>query len=213
MVNFLALLGWSPGTDQELFTADELIERFDLEGISGGNAVFNPEKLDWFNQQYIMRLPISELARRVEPWLRDAALWSDELASKPDWMNGLLELVRPRVKRLDQFAHELRPFLAATLDYDQAAVAKHLAKADIAPAFTALPDTLGALGPFESSTLETAFRTLADDHGIKAAALIHATRVAVTGRSVSPGLFDVLSLLGRERVIARLRSAQKYLTG
>jgi len=213
MVNFLSLLGWSPGGDRELMTRDELIAAFALEGISGGNAVFNPEKLDWFNQQYIMRLPISELARRVEPWLRDAALWSDELASKPDWMNGLLELVRPRVKRLDQFAHELRPFLAATLDYDQAAVAKHLSKADIAPAFTALPDTLGALGPFESSTLETAFRTLADDHGIKAAALIHATRVAVTGRSVSPGLFDVLSLLGRERVIARLRSAQKYLTG
>ena len=213
MVNFLSLLGWSPGGDRELMTRDELIAAFALEGISGGNAVFNPEKLDWFNQQYIMRLPISELARRVEPWLRDAALWSDELASRPDWMNGLIELVRPRVKRLDQFAHELRPFLAGTLDYDQAAVAKHLAKADIAPAFTALPDTLGALGPFESSTLETAFRTLAEDHGIKAAALIHATRVAVTGRSVSPGLFDVLSLLGRERVIARLRSAQKYLTG
>jgi glutamyl-tRNA synthetase len=213
MVNFLSLLGWSPGDDRELMTRDALIAAFALEGISGGNAVFNPEKLDWFNQQYIMRLPIEELARRVEPWLRAAGLWSDELASRRGWMNGVLDLVRPRVKRLDQFAHELRPFLAGPLDYDVAAVAKHLAKADIVPAFTALPDTLGTLGAFDSSTLETVFRTLAETYGIKAAALIHATRVAVTGRSVSPGLFDVLSLLGRDRVIARLRDAQKYLTG
>jgi glutamyl-tRNA synthetase len=212
MVNFLSLLGWSPGDDRELMTRDELIAAFALEGISGGNAVFNPDKLDWFNQQYLMRLPIEELARRVEPWLRAAGLWSDELASRPEWMHGLLELARPRVKRLDQFAHELRPFLARALDYDLAAVAKHLAKADIVPAFTALPNALGSLGPFDSSTLEAVFRALAETYGIKAATLIHATRVAVTGRAVSPGLFDVLSLLGRDKVITRLRDAQKFLT-
>ena len=71
-MNFLALLGWSPGDDRELFTRDELSQAFTLEGISGGNAVFNPEKLDWFNQQHIMRLPIDELASRIEPMLRDA---------------------------------------------------------------------------------------------------------------------------------------------
>ena len=75
MVNFLALLGWSPGTDQELFTRDELVEAFTLEGISGGNAVFNPEKLDWFNQQWLMRLEPVELARRVRPSFEAAGLW------------------------------------------------------------------------------------------------------------------------------------------
>jgi glutamyl-tRNA synthetase len=212
MVNFLSLLGWSPGDDRELMTRDELIAAFALEGISGGNAVFNPEKLDWFNQQYIMRLPIDELARRVEPWLRDAGLWSDDLASRRDWMNRLLELVRPRVKRLDQFAHELRPFLAGPVEFDEAAVAKHLAKPEIVPAFTALTATLESLEPFDSPALEPALRGVAESHGVKPAGLIHATRVAVTGRSVSPGLFDVLSLLGRERVVARLRDAQKWLT-
>jgi glutamyl-tRNA synthetase len=212
MVNFLSLLGWSPGDDRELMTRDELIAAFSLEGISGGNAVFNPEKLDWFNQQYIMRLPIDELARRVEPWLREAGLWSDDLTSRGDWMNRLLELVRPRVKRLDQFAAELRPFLADSVDFDQAAVAKHLAKPDITTAFTALPATLESLEPFDTPTLETALRALAEAHGVKAAALIHATRVAVTGRSVSPGLFDVLQLLGRDRVISRLRDAERVLT-
>ena len=82
MVNFLALLGWSPGTDQELFTRDELVAAFALEGISGGNAVFNPEKLDWFNQQYIVRLAPDELARRVRPSFEAAGLWSDDLARR-----------------------------------------------------------------------------------------------------------------------------------
>ena len=77
MVNFLALLGWSPGGNQELFTRDELVRAFALEGISGGNAVFNPEKLDWFNQQHIAMLPADELARRLEPLFRAAGLWND----------------------------------------------------------------------------------------------------------------------------------------
>ena len=212
VVNFLVLLGWSPGDDRELMTRDELIAAFALEGISGGNAVFNPEKLDWFNQQYIMRLPIDELARRVEPWLREAGLWSADLASKQDWLYRLLELVRPRVKKMDQFAIELGPFLGSDVEFEPAAVAKHLAKPEITPAFHALPEVLEAATPFDSATLEPALRGLAESRGVKAAALIHATRVAVTGRAVSPGLFDVLELLGRERVIARLRDAQKFLT-
>jgi glutamyl-tRNA synthetase len=213
MVNFLALLGWSPGDDRELMTRDELIAAFALEGISGGNAVFNPEKLDWFNQQYLMRLPVEEVARRVEPWLREGGLWTDDLkSSRQEWLHRLLELVRPRVKKMDQFANELRPFLAAALEFDQAAVAKHLAKPEISPAFRALPQTLDTANPFDSATLEPVLRQLAESAGVKAAALIHATRVAVTGRSVSPGLFDVLELLGRDRVIARLHDAQKFLT-
>jgi glutamyl-tRNA synthetase len=209
MVNFLSLLGWSPGDDRELMTRDELVAAFALEGISGGNAVFNPEKLDWFNQQHIMRLPLDELARRVEPWLRSAGLWSDELGSSSVWLCRLLDLVRPRVKRLDQFAHELRPFLTSP-EYDEAAAAKHLGKREIAVAFAELPRVLEDVDPFDAATLEPALRTFAESRGLKAAALIHATRVAVTGRAVSPGLFEVLELLGRSRVISRLRDAQKY---
>ena len=212
MVNFLSLLGWSPGDDREVMTRDELVAAFALEGISGGNAVFNPEKLDWFNQQHILRLPIGELAGRVEPWLREAGLWTDRLASDREWLNRLLELVRPRVKRLDQFAHELRPVLADALEFDHAAVAKHLARPEISRAFAALPQAVEAVEPFDSVTLEPVLRGLAESQGIKAAALIHATRVAVTGRPVSPGLFEVLELLGREKVVSRLHEAQKFLT-
>ncbi len=212
MVNFLALLGWSPGDDRELFTREELVDAFTLEGINGGNAIFNPDKLDWFNQQHIMRLPIEELVRRVEPLLREAGLWSDELSGpQREWLYRLLELIRPRLKKLHQFVEEMRPFLQQTVDYDQVAVSKHLAKAEVRDALLALPATLAALDPFSTAMLESAVRALAESHGIKAAALIHATRVAVTGRSVSPGLFEVLELLGPDRASARLYHAVNFV--
>ena len=212
MVNFLSLLGWSPGDDRELFTRNELIEAFTLEGISGGNAVFNPEKLDWFNQQHLLRLPVADLATRLEPILRESGLWTPELTGdRRDWYYRLLDLVRPRVKKLDQFPEELRPFLQHAVSYDQSAIAKHLTKRDVKGALLALPDTLKAVVPFTSSALEAAVRNLADSHQVKAAALIHATRVAVTGRAVSPGLFDVLELMGPERVTTRVRDAIKFL--
>jgi glutamyl-tRNA synthetase len=212
MVNFLALLGWSPGDDRELFTPDELIAAFTLEGISGGNAVFNPDKLDWFNQQHILRLPVGDLATRVQPVLERAGLWASDLSNgRREWFHRLLELVRPRVKKLDQFVEELRPFLQQSVDYDAAAVSKHLGRPEIQSAFAELPRTLTTVVPFSSGGLESALRALADSHGVKAAALIHATRVAVTGRAVSPGLFEVLELMGAERVGARVRDAMNFL--
>ena len=212
MVNFLSLLGWSPGDDRELFTRGELIAAFTLEGISGGNAVFNPEKLDWFNQQHIARLPVDELATRVAPMLIAAGLWSADLVTtNREWFYRLLELVRPRVKKLDQFVEELRPFLQADVEYDQTAVSKHLRKPEVGESLSAFADVVYDIDAFNSAELETALRRLAESRGIKAAALIHATRVAVTGRAVSPGLFDVLELMGRERVMARVRHAINFL--
>ena len=212
MVNFLSLLGWSPGGDRELLTREELVAAFTLEGISGGNAVFNPEKLDWFNQQHIMRLPIDELAGRVAPFLRAAGLWSGEFESiREDWLHSVVELVRPRVKRLPQFVDELRPFLEETVTYDDSAVAKHLSSSEITAVLAELSGAYAKLRPFSTENLEATLRELAQARGIKAAALIHATRVAVTGRAVSPGLFDVLALLGPDRVSARIHSALNCL--
>src|SRR5499426_3266527 len=103
MVNFLALLGWSPGGDRELMDTRELIESFTLEGISGGNAVFNTEKLDWMNGQYIARLPIDSLADAARPFFRDAGLASHPLVTDTTAFHRLLELLRPRAKRLTDF--------------------------------------------------------------------------------------------------------------
>jgi glutamyl-tRNA synthetase len=208
MVNFLSLLGWSPGDDRELFSRNELSQAFTLEGISGGNAVFNPDKLDWFNQQHILRLPIEELAERVEPILREAGLWRQELAeSDREWFLRLLTLVRTRVKRLGQFVEELRPFLQEVVAYDPAAVVKHLATPLVRNALAVLSNRLAELSPFTKESIEAVVRGVAEGQGVKGSALIHATRVAVTGRAISPGLFEVLELIGPVRAAARTREA------
>jgi glutamyl-tRNA synthetase len=213
MVNFLALLGWNPGGDRELLDRDELISLFTLEGISGGNAVFNPEKLDWFNQQHIGRLPAQVLLARIESRLRDAGLWRDTLKmSEAAWMDAVLELLKPRVKKLDQLVDELRPFLVDEPEIDPAAAAKHLDGA-VRPMLVELADRVAGSAAIEASSIEASIRGLAETRGIKAAALIHATRVSVTGRAVSAGLFDVLVLLGPLRVSRRLRRAAAYTAG
>ena len=207
MVNFLALLGWSPGEDRELLSRDELIGAFALEGISGGNAVFNPEKLDWMNQQYIMRLATEELGSRLEPYLRDAGLWRDEFSThRRSWYLGLVELFKPRLTRLTNFAEEAGPFLTDEIITEEAAARKHL-KPELAAPFQELRAAFDALDPFTTTATEQALRSVAERHTLKPAALIHATRVAVTGRAASPGLFEVLEILGRPVVVQRMTAA------
>jgi glutamyl-tRNA synthetase len=203
MINFLALLGWSPGNDQELFSRDELVARFSLEGISGGNAVFNPEKLDWFNQQHIMRLPASEILSRLTPDLAAAGLAAAAAADVKNTEQAI-DLVKPRAKKLADIVEQLRPFISDAIDRDPAAVAKHLSAPDLAPHLAAWRERLAGVTPFEPAAIESALRAVAEERGIKAGTLIHATRVAVTGQAVSPGLFEVLALVGRDRVIERL---------
>jgi glutamyl-tRNA synthetase len=226
MMNFLALLGWSPGNDQEFFSRDELVAAFSLEGISSSNAVFNPEKLEWFSAQHIARMPAEELVRRIEPRLRDAGLWPATWSrgvaaagpATPEsregwspgsldpgaWLERMVELLRPRAKRLTDFVEKGRPFLVETVEYDVEAVKKHLSSPEALAHLAAVRDTCAAAGAFTAAALEPAIRALADTRGVKAGVLIHPTRVAVVGRAESPGIFEVLELLGRERTLARM---------
>jgi glutamyl-tRNA synthetase len=214
MMNFLALLGWSPGaTDQELFSREGLIEAFDLSGISGGNAVFNAEKLDWFNQQHIMRLAPDEFARLVQPSLAAAGLWDDSLiGDRHAWFFAVLELLKPRAKKLDDILEVGRFFFVELPEYDPAAVEKHLRAEGVVERFHALDAAFATLPHFDAASTEAALRTVADATGVKAATLIHSVRVAVTGKTESPGLFEVLSLLGRERTRARLAAALRLVS-
>jgi len=208
MVNFLALLGWSPGTNQEVFTADELVKAFSLEGISGGNAVFNPDKLEWFNQQHIAALPPAELARRVRPSFEAAGLWRDEyVEDRHAWFFSILELLKSRAKRLDDFVVHGRFFFTSEPDYDPAAIEKYLRADGVREHLAALDAAFAALPTFDALSIEAALRTTAEARGVKAASLIHAVRVAVTGKSVSPGLFEVLALVGRDTTRVRLQHA------
>jgi glutamyl-tRNA synthetase len=212
MVNFLALLGWSPGGDQEVFSRGELVERFSLDGISGGNAVFNPEKLDWFNQQHLIRLSAAEILSRLRPELEAAGLWREvsDPANRPR-VERAVDLVKPRARKLADLVPQLEPFLTEQVERDPAAAAKHLNSPDLPPHFTAWRQRLEQVQPFDAATLESSLRSLAEERGLKPGVLIHATRVAVTGQSVSPGIFEVLELVGRERVLSRIDAVLETL--
>jgi glutamyl-tRNA synthetase len=214
MVNFLALLGWSPGTDQEVFTRDELVAAFDVKGISGGNAVFNVEKLDWFNQQHLMRLAPSALAERLKPWFEAEGLWDEAyLGDRRAWFFAVLALLVPRAKRLGEFVEAGRFFFTDAIALDPAAVSKHVMQAGMANHLAVLTGALADLEAFDVASIESAVRGTAERQGVKASALIHAVRVAVTGRTASPGLFDVIALVGRERTKARLVAATTLAAG
>ena len=199
MVNFLALLGWGTGSNDELFTREQLVERFNLEGISGGNAVFNTEKLDWFNHQHLLKLPDEELIARLMPHLETAGFLTNDLG----WLSKVLALLRPRAKKLTEFIDQLAPFFAAPTAYDPDAVKKHLATPGMKDHLSALRNALAGV-EWTEGPIEKALRDLADARTLKAGALIQGTRIAMTGRMVSPGLFEMLVLLGREQVLARL---------
>ncbi|HET9272143.1 MAG TPA: glutamate--tRNA ligase [Vicinamibacterales bacterium] len=210
MVNFLALLGWSPGGDRELMSKAELIESFTLEGISGGNAVFNTEKLDWMNGQYIGRLTAAELAAAVRPLLAAAGLDASPIVRDPVALERLLELLRPRAKRLTEFAEQAAPLLQEPAEYEPAAE-KHLSVPGLSEHLHVLMEALRVVEPFSEPAVEAALRDVATARNVKAGVLIHATRVAITGRTNSPGLFEILVLLGRETVLARIARLHAFL--
>ena len=212
MFNFLALLGWSPGNDRELFTREELVTAFSLDGISSSNAVFNPEKLEWFNSQHIARLTGDEITPRIEPVLREMGLWDDALrGERREWFHRVIEILKPRAKKLRDLAEQGRYFFTDPAEYDEAAVKKHLAAPGLAVHVAAWRETLAGVDPFSPAAIEAALRACAESQGIKAATLIHATRVAVTGQGVSPSLFDVVALVGRDTTVQRLARLKQFL--
>ncbi len=213
MVNFLALLGWSPGGDREVFTRDELVQVFALEGISGGNAVFNSEKLDWFNGQHIARMAADAIVERIEPQLREDGLWRDTYASGDDrrWLAGIVELLKPRARKLADFITYGRPLLEEQVSYDPDAVAKRLSEPGLDGHVAELRAALAELPVFDAASTEQVLRGVAEARGIKAGVLIHAVRVALTGQTVSPGLFEMVEAMGRERTLARLEALVAFL--
>jgi glutamyl-tRNA synthetase len=208
MVNFLALLGWSPGDDQELFSTADLVERFDLEGISGGNAVFNTEKLEWMNNQHIMLLPDDVLIAHVRPWLEQAGLWRAAFdGQERPWLTRALALLRPRAKRLGDIPDGLGPLMRPVV-FDPSAAAKHLTP-EMSAHLEALAGALEPVAPFDAAAIEQVVRGTAEARGVKAGPFMQAVRVSLTGRTVSPGLFETIELLGREESLARIRAGAR----
>lgn len=202
LLNFLALLGWAPGENLEIMPIDELIRRFSVEGIGKSPAVFDAQKLEWMNGMYVKKLSRDELVHLLIPILKTAGA-SDSILSNPSWIGELAALFQERIKTLRQFVAEAGYFLRDDFEIDPAAASKILTP-EVEEWIRALTPELEACS-FRKEDLETVVRGFAESHGTKAGSVIHPLRLLLTGRTVSPGIFDVMSLLGKERSLDRLK--------
>jgi glutamyl-tRNA synthetase len=208
MVNYLARLGWAHG-DQEIFTRAELIERFDIKDVSPAGAIFDVTKLEWLSQQYLKAADGPTLARLVRPYLVRAGtpVLDDDAA-----LGARLLALRERAKTLVELAEQARFYFERPAGYEPAA-ATRLLTPEVLPRLDALLARVATVEPFTAPALEVAYRELAASLGLKLVDLAQVSRLAVTGRTASPPLFEVLALLGREEVLARLQAARRAAGG
>ncbi|HJU65378.1 MAG TPA: glutamate--tRNA ligase [Gemmatimonadaceae bacterium] len=213
MVNFLALLGWSPGGDREVMTLTEMIDLFSLEGLQKKAAIFDPKKLEWMNGQHLSRLSARELARLVTPELAAQGLAAErDLADREVWYLALLDLLKVRARTIHDVVRQAVPYFRDTIDYDAKAVNEQWKDAEsTARVLGAARDRLASLERWDAPAMEESLRALASELGVAGGKVFQPLRVALTGMSVSPGIFEVLMAMGRERALQRLEQAIAWL--
>jgi glutamyl-tRNA synthetase len=206
LVNFVALLGWNPGDERELFSLEQLVREFTLERVGKSGAVFNLDKLNWMNTQYVRRKSAEELMTLLRPALAHAGM---ETASD-EYLRAAIELMRDRVDRVEDFV-TLSPYLFRDpASYDDGATTKYW-KAETPALLGAVRAALAAQEPFDLAGIEASVRAAAVAHGVNASKLIHPLRLAVSGMSIGPGLFELMALIGRDACLRRLDAALQRL--
>jgi glutamyl-tRNA synthetase len=202
MVNYLVRLGWSFG-DQEIFSVKEMVDNFTLDSISSSAAVFNPEKLNWINHHWINQRPVEDIARLVIPLLEERG-WISET---PDiaWLSKVVTAQREKSHTLVELV-ELSPYFFKEPVMDGKSVEKFLTE-EIKPVLRQLIGLIEGVGDFTHGPLEAAFHQVMEESGLKMGKVAQPVRVALTGGTVSPGIYDVLEILGREESLRRLKKA------
>ena len=212
LVNYLALLGWSLDDKTTVIDRETLTGNFSLERVSKNPAIFDAEKLEWLNGVYLRELTPGEFVDQIGPWLVEAGLLSaDEVADRRSWLVELAPLVSERIKRLDEVAEKVAFFFADAVIMEESARTKVLVKEGVAEALDAVAQALDALPDFSPSAIEEALRAVPEATGLKPKIVFQAVRVAISGSTVSPPLFESLALLGRERSLERIRVAVSTL--
>lgn len=214
MVNFLSLLGWSPGDDTEVMTIEQLTEKFSLNGLQKKAAVFDHTKLEWMNGQHLAHDPIADIEAHVWPAFERAGLATvADISERADWYRGLLELLRVRARTIDEIVKLGVPYFRDAIEYEPEAVAKQwkdrTAAKDI---LTAVLTKLETVSDWNLQTTEEALRALSTELGVGSGKIFQPLRVALTGQAASPGIFEVLVYVGRERSLARLRNSISMLS-
>ena len=213
MVNFLALLGWSPGDDREVMEPDEIVRRFSLGRILRKGSVFDAGKLAWMNGRHLSRMDLARLESLVNARLAGLRQGVEAaVQDRRDWYGGLLDMLRTRARSVNALARTVLLYLPGEIAYEPAAVRKHWKRrAQVQEYLDALRRTLDGC-EWQPEPLEHALRGLAAELGLGAGRLIHPLRVALTGQAVSPGIFDVLYYLGRDLSLERIEKALETLS-
>jgi glutamyl-tRNA synthetase len=213
MVNFLALLGWNPGDEREVFTLDELVEAFRLDQINKKGAIFDLKKLAWMNGQHMARTPSADLLALVAPLLVAEGLIAEgEVEARRDWLLWLVDLLKVRARSVPDMAGQARVYFAPPAQYDPEAVAKQWKdRAASAGVLELAAGPLRDVQPWTPEAIETALRAGAEGAGLGFGKLVQPLRIALTGALASPGIDQVAALLGREGTLARIEAARSWL--
>ena len=203
--NFLALLGWSPKSEVESLSTDELIHQFSLKGVNKSNAVFDLEKLSWFNSRYLRNAPAERLFPLIRADLEREGLWKEDFdSSDRAWILKVIDLLKQRVRMVSDFATQGRAFVTDDFEIEDKARRKFLKSEALPVLMPELALRLRSLPSFGLEEVESALRAFAAEKGVKAGLLINAARALLTGKAVAPGIFEVMVALGQERTVARL---------
>ncbi len=205
LVNYLVRLGWSYG-DQEVFAVPEMIEKFTLDRINKAPAAFDPEKLLWLNSHYLKHADVKRVADLLVPFLRRQGLLAAHGQPDQTWLERLVKAFRERSRTLLEMAQHAAPYCQDSIAVNSEAATKFLTVA-LKPAFTKLITALDQVPSFEHDELERAFKSVIAETGLSMGKLAQPVRVALTGNTASPGIFEVMMLLGRQRTVARLKKA------
>ncbi|MGB9887797.1 MAG: glutamate--tRNA ligase [Moorellales bacterium] len=212
LVNYLALLGWSPGGEEEFLSVEEMIRRFSLERVSKNPAIYDQKKIAWMNGHYLSRADLDRIARLSLPFFVRLGL-VDPREQESQWprVREAVGLVRDRVKTLKEVAEASTYFFRSDFEYDPQGVAKHFTVPGRAELLARVRERLAGLDGFDAQTVERACRSLAAELGIKAADIIHPLRLALTGRTMGPGLFDIVAALGKQTTLERVDRAIGFI--
>ncbi len=204
LVNYLARLGWSSG-DQEIFSIEELIEKFSLANVGKSSGVFNPEKLTWLNQHYIKSTLVMELVPLLLPFLKEIGID----ATGDDRNEKIINTLKERAKTLKEMATQAVFYYTDKVEYDKKAADKFLLP-EAAPIFEALGLKLSGLNGFDAKSIEAAFSAELQEKAMKLGALAQPVRVALTGGTVSPGIFEMMEAMGQTKTIERIKQAEAF---
>ncbi len=205
MINYLVRLGWSYDDQEEVFSIDDLIEKFTLDRVGKSGGIFDQQKLLWLNGEYIAKMDIDTRTKAVIPFLREAGLLDEDISEeKYEWIKDIVTAVGDRLKALTQIVDYAGSFFVDKLEYDEKAVRQRLKKDYVPEMLEELKARLRTTEPFDEANLEEVIRAFAEESGLSASKIIHPLRVALTGKSVGPGIFETVALLGREKAIQRL---------